>query len=80
MRSSATSFSLETLSRLTSTSLNRAMDAMLRDGELLYGNMTRDLYFLGKVLEKKYRYLSISYNIFMVGFIITVGLFLITLF
>lgn len=57
-----------------------AMDAMLRDGELLYGNMTRDLYFLGKVLDKKYRFLSISYNIFMVGFIITVGIFLFTLF
>ena len=24
-----------------------AMDAMFRDGELLYGNLTRDLYFLG---------------------------------
>lgn len=57
-----------------------AMDAMLRDGELLYGNMTRDLYYLGKVLDKKYRFLSISYNIFMVGFIITVGIFLFTLF
>jgi hypothetical protein len=57
-----------------------AMDAMLRDGELLYGNMTRDLYYLGKVLEKKYRYLSISYNIFMVGFVATVAIFLMVLF
>lgn len=57
-----------------------AMDSMLRNGELLYGNMTRDLYFLGKVLDKKYRYLSISYNIFMVGFVASVGAFLFTLF
>lgn len=57
-----------------------AMDTMLRDGELLYGNMTRDLYYLGKVLDKKYRYLSISYNIFMVGFVVTVALFLLLLF
>ena len=57
-----------------------AMDAMLRDGELLYGNMVRDMYYLGKVLEKKYRFLSISYNIFMVGFIATVGTFLYALF
>jgi len=56
-----------------------AMDAVFRDEELLYGNMTRDLYYLGKVLDKKYRYLSISYNIFMVGFIATVGSFLILL-
>lgn len=57
-----------------------AMDAMFRDGELLYGNMTRDLYFLGKVLDKKYRYLTISYNIFMVGFVATVLTFMVALF
>jgi Family of unknown function (DUF5706) len=57
-----------------------AMDAVLRDGELLYGNMVRDLYFLGKVLDKKYRYLTMSYNIFMVGFIATVVTFLIAIF
>ena len=52
-----------------------AMDAMFRDGELMYGNMTRDLYFLGQVLDKKYRYLTNSYNIFMVGFVATVLIF-----
>ncbi len=57
-----------------------AMDAVLRDNELLYGNMTRDLYFLGKVLDKKYRFLTMSYNIFMVGFVATVITFLIALF
>jgi hypothetical protein len=49
-----------------------ALDAMFRDSELLYGNLARDLYYLGKVLDKKYRYLTISYNIFMVGFVATV--------
>ncbi|MCO6479518.1 MAG: hypothetical protein J5I94_22980 [Phaeodactylibacter sp.] len=57
-----------------------AMEEVFSDNELLYGNMVRDLYHLGKVLEKKYRYLSISYNIFMVGFIATVGTFLAALF
>ncbi len=57
-----------------------AMDAMFRDGELMYGNMTRDLYFLGKVLDKKYRYLTHSYNIFMVGFVATVLIFLFSIF
>lgn len=57
-----------------------AVDAVLRDGALLYGNMTRDLYYLGKVLDKKYRYLTISYNIFMVGFIATVVTFLVAIF
>jgi len=57
-----------------------AMDAVLRDGELIYGNMVRDLYFLGKVLDKKYRFLTMSYNIFMVGFVSTVISFLAVLF
>ena len=56
-----------------------AMDELFQDGELLYGNMVRDLYFLGKVLDKKYRYLSISYTVFMVGFIATVVSFLVML-
>jgi len=57
-----------------------AMDEVLIDDELLYGNMSRDLYFLGKVLSKKYYYLAISYNVFMVGFSISVALFLVLLF
>lgn len=56
-----------------------AMDAMFRDDELIYGNMTRDIYFLGKVLDKKYRYLTNSYNIFMVGFVATVLTFCLAL-
>lgn len=56
-----------------------AVDSMLRDGELLYGNLTRDLYYLGKVLDKKYRFLTISYNIFMLGFAATVITFLIAI-
>lgn len=56
-----------------------AMDKTMQSGTLLYNSMVEDLYHLGKVLDKKYRYLSISYNIFMVGLIITVVLFLFTL-
>ena len=57
-----------------------AMDAMFRDSELIYGNMTRDLYYLGKVLDKKYRFLTVSYTIFMIGFVAAVGTFLFALF
>nr|HNH23064.1 DUF5706 domain-containing protein [Ferruginibacter sp.] len=56
------------------------LDEVFRDSELMYGNMSRDLYFLGQVLDKKYRYLTISYNIFMMGFVATVLTFLFTLF
>lgn len=56
------------------------MDGLLRNGENLYQTMTRDLYALGKVLDKKYRFLTYSYNIFMVGFVATVISFLLILF
>ncbi len=57
----------------------QAIDAMFRDSELIYGNMTRDIYYLGKVLDKKYRYLTNSYNIFMVGFVATAITFIIAI-
>lgn len=56
------------------------MDEMFKDGSLIYGNMIRDMYFLGKVLDKKYQHLIISYNIFMIGFALTVMSFLVILF
>jgi predicted metal-dependent HD superfamily phosphohydrolase len=48
-----------------------AMKEMLGDRDYLYGSMVKDLYFLGVVLAKKYRYLRISYNIFMYGLILS---------
>jgi hypothetical protein len=57
-----------------------AMEEVFKDSHLLYGNMVRDLYYLGKVLDKKYRFLSMSYNIFMIGLAATVFSFLIALF
>jgi hypothetical protein len=56
-----------------------AMDQLLRDSSLMYGNLSRDLYHLGQVLDKKYRYLTASYNIFMLGFAATVICFLVAL-
>jgi len=45
---------------------------IMRDREFLYGSMIKDIYFLGKVLGRKYRLLRISYTIFMYGFILSV--------
>lgn len=69
-----------TFSRLRLEDYETLMDEVLHDEALLYGNMVRDLYYLGKVLDQKYRYLSISYNIFMMGFLVTVSSFLFVLF
>lgn len=48
------------------------MMEMIKDSDYLYSTMTRDLYFLGIVLAKKYRYLSICYGVFMYGMVISV--------
>lgn len=53
-----------------------AMDKLFRDGSLLYGHLVRDMYYLGKVLDRKYRYLTVSYTLFMVGFIVSVVIFI----
>lgn len=58
----------------------RAMNQMMNDGEYLYDTMIKDVYFLGIVLAKKYKYLRVSYTIFMWGLIIAVIAFAITAF
>ena len=45
------------------------MREMMNDSDYLYGSMIKDLYFLGKVLGTKFRYLRIAYTIFMWGLI-----------
>ena len=49
-----------------------ALKNMMEDYDFLYGNLIKDQYYLGKVLSKKYRLLTIAYNFFMFGFIIAV--------
>ena len=51
------------------------MTEMIKDPDFQYNSMTRDLYFLGKVLAKKYKYLTFCYNFFMIGMIVSVLLF-----
>ena len=51
------------------------MMEMIKDTDFQYSSMTRDLYFLGKVLAQKYRYLTICYNVFMFGLITACVLF-----
>lgn len=52
------------------------MAELMQDSESLYDNMSRDIHGLGEVLAKKYRLLRISYNVFMVGLILSVFSFI----
>lgn len=56
-----------------------SMKQMMKDADYLYGSLIKDIYFLGKVLGKKYRYLRIAYNIFMFGFVIAVLSFVVVM-
>ncbi len=49
-----------------------AMGEMMKDRDYLYSSMTKDLYFLGLVLHKKYKILRITYTIFLTGIICSV--------
>lgn len=50
------------------------------DQSILYDSMSVDLYYLGKVLSKKYRLLSYSYIIFMSGLVVSVLSFILIFF
>lgn len=49
-----------------------AIDELIKDKDYVYKSLTKDLYFLGKVLDRKYRILRVTYTIFMTGMIISV--------
>lgn len=51
---------------------------MMNDRDYLYKSLMKDLYFLGIVLNKKYKLLRIAYNFFMIGIIISVIAFIIS--
>ena len=49
-----------------------AMQEIIKDQNVVYDSLTKDLYYLGIVLNKKYRMLRITYTIFMIGIILSV--------
>ncbi|GAB7256259.1 Pycsar system effector family protein [Polaribacter sp. OB-PA-B3] len=51
---------------------------MMTDRDYLYGSLTKDLYFLGLVLNRKYKILRLTYTVFMVGIIVSVFAFAIS--
>ena len=57
---------------------NRGMQQTIEAEDRLEGAIMRDLYFLGKSLGRKYSQLRVCYNIFMLGVILTVVVFLVS--
>jgi len=54
-----------------------AVEELVKDKDYVYSSLTKDLYYLGVVLNKKYKILRLTYNIFMIGMIISVISFVI---
>jgi predicted metal-dependent HD superfamily phosphohydrolase len=52
---------------------------LMQDKDYLYKSLTRDLYHLGRVLNKKYAYLRMGYITFVVGLCVSVVAFVISL-
>lgn len=52
-----------------------AISELMKDKDYLYSSMTKDLYFLGKVLDRKYKILRITYTFFIIGIVLSVTAF-----
>ncbi len=62
-------------SRMPLEAYQEGIKQMLNDKEYLYSSLVKDIYYLGVVLGRKYRFLRISYTIFMYGLILAVVAF-----
>ena len=52
-----------------------AIQELIKDKEYVYSSLTKDLYFLGLVLNRKYKILRWTYTIFIIGIVISVMAF-----
>lgn len=49
-----------------------AINELVKDKDYIYSSLTKDLYFLGLVLDRKYKLLRWTYTIFMIGMVVSV--------
>lgn len=56
-----------------------AIQELIKDQTYVYNTMSKDLYFLGVVLNRKYALLRWTYSIFMIGMVLSVIAFFIAL-
>jgi HD superfamily phosphodiesterase len=56
-----------------------AIQELIKDKRYVYASLTKDLYFLGIVLDRKYKLLRWTYTIFMIGMILSVVAFFVAL-
>jgi HD superfamily phosphodiesterase len=57
----------------------KALKDLMKDDDYLYSTMVKNQYTLGKILSQKFRLVKLAYNVFMVGLILTVIIFVINI-
>jgi len=55
-----------------------AVKEMMLDKEFLYESLIMDIYYVGKVLARKYRFTTWAYNVFMYGIVVCMIAFIIS--
>ena len=65
--------------KMTLSDYEWAIQELMKDKKYLYSSLTKDLYFLGIVLDRKYKLLRWTYAIFMFGMILSVIAFFVAL-
>ena len=66
--------------KMNLTEYQWAINEMIKDRDYIYSSMTKDLYFLGKVLNRKYTILRYTYSIFLIGIITTIIAFALSIY
>ena len=61
-----------TFNNMSLDEFNNSVKDLMYKRDDLYEEMTKDIYFLGKILAKKYRLIAMGYLVFMIGLIISV--------
>jgi len=64
--------------KMSLDTFQKGINEVMKDRAYLYDSMTKDLYFLGIVLAKKYKLLRIAYTIFMYGIVLSVLAFVVS--
>jgi len=57
--------------KMTLEDFEWGIDYLKENEDTLYSSLTKDLYYLGLVLERKYRLLRLTYTVFMVGIVLS---------
>lgn len=63
--------------RMSQDDFEWGIGEVMKDKDYLYKSLTRDLFFLGKVLHKKYIYLRVAYFAFVLNLVVSISLFVI---